>query len=112
MNMGSLVDRRIATAVNFTHMQQVRAALLRGLQSFPSEPGMLAMLLDAEKFSGSQQRLVHHLFEVMHCREGPPRATILLSLTRWQASHICIDLTCPSPRTVAVVLVRPKMRVS
>lgn len=45
-------------------MGQVRAVLLRGLQSFPAEPGMVCMLLDAEKFSGSQQRLVHHLYEV------------------------------------------------
>ncbi len=38
--------------------------LLRGLLSFPAEPGMLCMLLDAEQFSTSQQRVVHHLSEV------------------------------------------------
>lgn len=62
------IGRRIATLFYFNHIQQVRAALLRGLQSFPSEPGMLAMLLDAEKLSGSQQRLVHHLSEVIFVR--------------------------------------------
>lgn len=45
------------------HSRQVREVLLRGLQSFPAEPGMLCLLLDAEEFSGSQQRLVHHFFE-------------------------------------------------
>lgn len=45
-------------------MAQVRVVLLRGLQSFPAEPGMLCMLLDAEQFSSSQQRLVHHMSEV------------------------------------------------
>lgn len=43
---------------------QVRSVLLRGLASFPTEAGMLCMLLDAEQFSTSQQRLVHHMFEV------------------------------------------------
>lgn len=51
-------------STSFLRMAKVRVVLLRGLQSFPAEPGMLCMLLDAEHFSSSQQRLVHHLSEV------------------------------------------------
>lgn len=54
----------VCAGVIFPEIFQVREVLLRGLQSFPAEPGMLAMLLEAEQFSGSQQRLVHHQFEV------------------------------------------------
>lgn len=55
---------------SFLRTKQVRAVLLRGLLSFPAEPGMLCMLLDAEQFSNSQQRLIHHLAEVRHMHVG------------------------------------------
>ncbi|CAM9600600.1 unnamed protein product, partial [Choristocarpus tenellus] len=44
-----------------TGPRKVREAVVRGLLSFPAEASMLAMLLHGEKYSGSQQRLVHHL---------------------------------------------------
>lgn len=53
----------VALSPKLLGMAQVRMVLLRGLQSFPAEPGMLCMLLDAEQFSSSQQRLVHHMSE-------------------------------------------------
>lgn len=51
---------------------QVRAALRRGLQSFPCEPGMLSMLLGLERLSGSQLRLAHHFSEVSMSRRFSP----------------------------------------
>lgn len=63
---------------------QVRSALLRGLLSFPCEPGMLSMFLDMEKFSGSQLRLVHHLSEVSDCRCVSVLARILLLNREYQ----------------------------
>eukprot|EP00903_Cladosiphon_okamuranus_P019261 g17707.t2 len=69
-----------------TGPRRVREVLLRGLQSFPAEPGMLCMLLDAEQFSSSQQRLVHHLSEVSRRRvlaweQGPTPLEWILSVT-------------------------------
>ncbi|CAM9382705.1 unnamed protein product, partial [Ectocarpus fasciculatus] len=66
--------------------RRVRAVLLRGLASFPAEPGMLCMLLDTEQLSSSQQRLVHHLFEVSRRRallweQGPTPLEWILSTT-------------------------------
>lgn len=61
------MDIRIASLGNNPHLiicVQVRSVLLRGLASFPTEAGMLCMLMDAERFSTSQQRIVHHMFEV------------------------------------------------
>lgn len=66
-----------------TRMLQVRAAILRGLQSFPAEPGMLALFLDAEKFSGSQQRVVHHLYEVMIYVPLPTLLRFTLTIYNW-----------------------------
>ncbi|CAM9862345.1 unnamed protein product, partial [Scytosiphon promiscuus] len=51
-----------------TGPRRVRSVLLRGLASFPTEAGMLCMLVDAEQFSTSQQRLVHHMSEVSRRR--------------------------------------------
>ncbi|CAM9346697.1 unnamed protein product [Ectocarpus sp. 4 AP-2014] len=66
--------------------RRVRAVLLRGLVSFPAEPGMLCLLLDSEQLSSSQQRLVHHLFEVSRRRallweQGPTPLEWILSST-------------------------------
>eukprot|EP00752_Nemacystus_decipiens_P004418 g4034.t1 len=69
-----------------TGPRRVRVVLLRGLQSFPAEPGMLCMLLKAEEFSGSQQRLLHHMSEVSRRRalmweQGPTPLEWILSVT-------------------------------
>lgn len=54
---------------------------------------MLCMLLDAEKFSGSQQRLVHHLYEVRKSPR-PPLDHILrmLYFLSFRASRIRLSV--------------------